>query len=233
MAHFLCGRFYAKFLYIYFVVLNFNQISCRYRQTKLSEQWSRWASAFRFFLRGDAVNGKKPFCANTSNKQRSAKDPFWFLMLISTKTARKISAVEKSGSLWATVGWVKSRIINKIQQSCASYMSWTLTVQNLWEPLEVILSLSSAALWCPLHCMLGYCDATVCTAFKTDRPYFAFLLLFFFQFEILVGAFVQNERSHINMRFNPFSTLFKEKPDRNIGKLVWSLLVTRCNDGWI
>ena len=131
---------------------------------------------FEFFSRGDAVNGKQPSSANTSNKQRSAKDPFWFLMLISTKTARKISAVEKSGSLWATVGWVKSRIINKIQQSCASYMSWTLTVQNLWEPLEVILSLSSAALWCPLHCILGYCDATVWTAFKTDPPYFAFLL---------------------------------------------------------
>ena len=79
--------------------------------------------------------------------------------------------------------------------------------------------------------MLGYCDATVCTAFKTDRPNFAFSLLVFFQFEILVGAFVQNEWSHINMRFNPFSTLFQEKPDRNIGKLVRSLLVTRCNDG--
>ena len=74
-------------------------------------------------------------------------------------------------------------------------MSWTLTAQNLWEPLEVILSLSSAALWCPLHFILGYCDATVCTAFKTDRPYFAFAVVFF-QFEILVGPFDQNEWSH-------------------------------------
>ena len=54
---------------------------------------------FQMYVEENAAKGKQPSSANTSNKQRSAKDPFWFLMLINTKTARKFSAVEKSGTL--------------------------------------------------------------------------------------------------------------------------------------
>ena len=65
---FWCGGFYAKFLYISFVVLNFNQIPCRYRRSKLREQWS--ASAFRVFVEDNAEKGKEPFCAIVSYKKR-------------------------------------------------------------------------------------------------------------------------------------------------------------------
>ena len=51
------------------------------------------------YVEEKAAKGKKPSYASTSNKQKRDKDPFWLLMLISTRTARKFSAVEKSGTL--------------------------------------------------------------------------------------------------------------------------------------